>query len=96
MKRLAPDIKTIADFRKDNSDAVHGACRTIIQFLAANQDSVVRRTQVTEQRQCIDHVFYRYLKQLDQADHDDQPIELDTTSITKALKQLQQGKTALN
>ena len=32
MKRLAPDFKTISDFRKENSDAVRGACRVFIQF----------------------------------------------------------------
>lgn len=32
MKRLAPDFKTIADFRKDNSDAIKGACQQFIQF----------------------------------------------------------------
>ena len=32
MKRLAPDFKTIADFRKDNGNALRGACREFIQF----------------------------------------------------------------
>ena len=32
MKRLAPDFKTIADFRKDNGDAIRSACREFIQF----------------------------------------------------------------
>ena len=32
MRRLAPDFKTIADFRKDNGPAVRGACRAFIQF----------------------------------------------------------------
>ena len=32
MKRLAPDFKTIADFRKDNGNAMRGACRKFIQF----------------------------------------------------------------
>jgi transposase len=32
MKRLAPDFKTIADFRKDNTAAIKGACRAFIQF----------------------------------------------------------------
>jgi len=32
MRRLAPDFKTISDFRKDNNEAVRGACRTVIQF----------------------------------------------------------------
>ena len=32
MKRLAPDFKTIADFRKDNGDAIKSTCRTFIVF----------------------------------------------------------------
>jgi len=32
MKRLAPDFKTLANFRKDNSDAIRQACRVFIQF----------------------------------------------------------------
>ena len=30
--RLAPDFKTIADFRKDNSAAFQATCRTFVQF----------------------------------------------------------------
>lgn len=32
MKQLAPDFKTIADFRKDNGDAVKKVCRQFIVF----------------------------------------------------------------
>jgi len=32
LKRLAPDFKTIADFRKDNAGAIKYACRSFIQF----------------------------------------------------------------
>jgi transposase len=32
MKRLAPDFKTIADFRKDNAVAIKGACQAFIRF----------------------------------------------------------------
>ena len=32
MRRLAPDFKTIADFRKDNGSAIRGACRAFIMF----------------------------------------------------------------
>ena len=115
MKRLAPDFKTIADFRKDNSHALRGACRAFIQFCrqahlltgrlvaidgskfkaAASKDSVTRRAQLPEQRQRIDHLIDRYLQQLDQADNDDQHIELESASIKEALKLLQQKKTAL-
>jgi transposase len=30
IERLAPDFKTIADFRKDNGKAIRGACREFI------------------------------------------------------------------
>lgn len=32
MKRLAPDFKTIADFRKDNGQAIRNTCRSFVQF----------------------------------------------------------------
>jgi transposase len=32
LKRLAPDFKTIADFRRDNGTAVVGACRAFVLF----------------------------------------------------------------
>lgn len=116
MKRLAPDFKTISDFRKDNSQAVRGACRAFIQFCrqanlltgrlvaidgskfkaAASKDSVIRRAQLPEQRQRIDNSIDRYLQQLDQADVDDQHIELESALVKEALKQLQQEKSILD
>jgi transposase len=116
MRRLAPDFKTISDFRKGNSKAVRGACRAFIQFCqqadlltgrlvaidgskfkaAASKDSVIRRAQLPEQRQRIDHLIDRYLQQLDQADNDDQHTELEPALVKEALKQLQQEKTALD
>jgi transposase len=32
LRRLRPDFKTIADFRKDNGVAIRGACRAFIEF----------------------------------------------------------------
>ena len=32
LRRLSPDFKTIADFRKGNSQAIRNACRAFIQF----------------------------------------------------------------
>lgn len=32
MGKLAPDFKTIADFRKNNGQAIKGACRSLVQF----------------------------------------------------------------
>ena len=116
MRRLAPDIKTISDFRKDNGEAVRGACRAFIQFCrqanlltgrlvaidgskfkaAASKDSVIRRAQLPEQQQRIDCLIDRYLQQLDQADADDQHIELEFASVKEALKQLQQERMVLD
>ena len=116
MRRLAPDFKTISDFRKDNGEAVRGACRAFIQFCrqanlltgrlvaidgskfkaAASKDSVIRRAQLPEQQQRIDCLIDRYLQQLDQADADDQHIELEFASVKEALKQLQQERMVLD
>jgi hypothetical protein len=35
LRRLAPDFKTIADFRRDNSVAIVGTCRTFVLFCRA-------------------------------------------------------------
>src|SRR6202008_495078 len=32
LRRLAPDFKTIADFRRDNGAAIVGACRAFVLF----------------------------------------------------------------
>lgn len=32
LRRLAPDFKTVADFRRDNGPAIVGACRTFVLF----------------------------------------------------------------
>ncbi|MCX6071538.1 MAG: transposase, partial [Chloroflexi bacterium] len=32
LRRLAPDFKTLADFRKDNGQAIRGVCREFIAF----------------------------------------------------------------
>jgi len=32
LNRLTPDFKTIADFRRDNRDAIARVCRTFVQF----------------------------------------------------------------
>ena len=32
LRRLAPDFKTIADFRRDNTAAIVGACRAFVLF----------------------------------------------------------------
>jgi hypothetical protein len=32
LRRLTPDFKTIADFRKDNAQAIRGVCREFIAF----------------------------------------------------------------
>lgn len=35
LNRLAPDFKTIADFRKDNATAFSATCRAFVQFCRA-------------------------------------------------------------
>ena len=37
LRRLHPDFKTIADFRKDNGAAIRGACRAFIEFCRGAQ-----------------------------------------------------------
>jgi transposase len=55
--RLAPDFKTIADFRRDNGAAVLGACRAFVLF-CREQGAIrraahrARRLEVPCRRQC--------------------------------------------
>lgn len=108
MKRLRPDFKTIADFRKDNGEAIRGACRSFIQFCrqsqllsgqkvaidgskfraAASIDQALTRSQLEAQRARIEQKIERYLAQLDEADSEDGPVELERDHIGQALEQL--------
>src|SRR6202171_2811399 len=53
--RLAPDFKTIADFRKDNGEAIRNVCREFV---------VLCRRRLEQ----IDESINRYLSHLDSAD----------------------------
>lgn len=46
IKRLRPDFKTIADFRKDNGAAIRGACRAFIEFCRDAQLLVGRQVAI--------------------------------------------------
>ena len=46
MKRLKPDFKTIADFRKDNGQAIKKACQAFIQFCRDSQLLSIQRVAI--------------------------------------------------
>jgi transposase len=59
VRRLHPDFKTIADFRKDNGAAIRGACRAFIEFC--------RQTQLLSgERVAIDGSKFKAAASLDQ------------------------------
>ena len=66
--------------------------RAIATCLTASNDPA----PLPEQQQRIDCLIDRYLQQLDQADADDQHIELEFASVKEALKQLQQERMVLD
>jgi transposase len=108
MKRLAPDYKTIADFRKDNGRAVRGTCRSFIQFCrevrllsgrlvaidgskfkaAASKDQVLTQKQLKRDRAKIEQQVEHYLARLDEADAEEQRIELEHGRVADALQTL--------
>ncbi len=42
-QRLAPDFKTIADFRKDNGPAIRAACRQFVELVVGGWSCSLRR-----------------------------------------------------
>ncbi len=46
MRRLAPDFKTIANFRKQNAGAIKGACHSFIQFCREAELVSVKRVAI--------------------------------------------------
>src|SRR5437899_1759476 len=88
--RLAPDFKTIADFRKDNGAAIQSVCRQFVElcrglklFTGAvvaidgskfkavnNRDKNFTVAKVGKRMEQVDTSIARYLRALDQADHD--------------------------
>jgi hypothetical protein len=51
--RLAPDFKTIADFRKDNGEAIRGCARSLSSFAVGSSSSrvpLLRSTAASSKR----------------------------------------------
>jgi len=84
-ERLAPDHKTIADFRKDNGKAIRKVCREFmvlcrrLQLLSEavavnNRDRNYSRAKLKRRLERIDASIARYLSQLDSADREESAI----------------------
>ena len=63
--RLAPDFKTIADFRKDNGKAIRSVCR---QFVVLCRNRNFTQGKVKARMQQIEQSIDRYLAAMDSAD----------------------------
>jgi len=92
--RLAPDFKTIADFRRDNGEAIRATCRSFVmmcgklgligggtvavdgsRFKAVNtRDKNYTPGAIRLRMDQVDASIARYLKMLDTADRQDDPI----------------------
>ena len=92
--RLAPDFKTIADFRRDNGEAIRATCRSFVvtcrqlgliggatvavdgsRFKAVNtRDKNYTPGAIRLRMDQVDASIARYLKMLDTADRQEDPI----------------------
>jgi len=104
--RLAPDHKTIADFRKDNGCREMGLLTTASvaidgsKFKAVNnRDKNFTRAKVERRRAQLEESVARYLSQLDTADRQEptEALAAKVTRLTEKLTKLKQemGKLAV-
>jgi len=101
--RLAPDHKTIADFRKDNGLALRKVCAQFVElcremgllatasgskFKAVNnRDKNFTKAKVQRRRAQLEESVARYLSQLDTADRQE-PTEALATKVTRLKEKL--------
>jgi len=101
--RLAPDHKTIADFRKDNGLALRKVCAQFVElcremgllatasgskFKAVNnRDKNFTKAKVQRRRAQLEESVSRYLSQLDTADRQE-PTEALATKVTRLKEKL--------
>jgi hypothetical protein len=62
--RLAPDFKTIADFRKDNPEAIDGSKFNVVN----SRDKNFTKTKMRRRLRDVESAIERYLAQLDETD----------------------------
>src|SRR5215468_6674907 len=70
--RLAPDFKTIADFRKDNGAAIRAVCSQFV--VLCRKLGLFTRAMVIGRMEQVDASIARYLRALDQADREESDI----------------------
>jgi transposase len=76
--RLAPDYKTIADFRKDNGRAIRQACARFVA-LCCTMGLLTQASVAIDRRMAqIEESVARYLQQLDTADRQEPSEALKT------------------
>jgi transposase len=108
--QLAPDFKTVADFRKDNGKAIREVCRKLdllstatvaidgSKFKAVNgRDKNFTDSKMKRRFARIDESIARYLSQLDAADrHGDAVPEAKVTRLKSKIEKLQEEIVWLN
>src|SRR5271168_4647344 len=101
--RLAPDHKTIADFRKDNGLALRKVCARFVELCREmgllttasvaidgskyNRDKNFTRAKVERRRAQLEESVARYLSQLDTADRQE-PTEALAAKVTRLTEKL--------
>ena len=107
--RLMPDLKTIADFRKDNGKAIQSVCREFVmlcrnlnlfagsmvaidgsKFKVVNaRDKNFTRAKMKRRMDDIDKSIEEYMRQLDTADRQEEPVcKADTTRLKDKIAKL--------
>jgi hypothetical protein len=88
--RLAPDFKTIADFRKDNGKAIRSVCR---QFVVLCRNRNFTQGKVKARMQQIEQSIDRYLAAMDSADRATLEVAEAPERLVTAYKQLSMTNT---
>ena len=109
LRRLAPDFKTIADFRRDNGAAIVGACRAFVLFCrdqdllaldgskfraAASAKRIMGRREIAQETARLDRRIADYLAGLDENDACE-PAEVPSTTAA-ALQALRERRAELD
>src|ERR1700742_1119149 len=101
--RLMPDFKTIADFRKDNGEAIRRVCREFVglcrrlELLSEARDRNFTQAKMQRRLAQIDESIARYLSQLDSADRQGEAVpEAKVNRLNEKIAALRQEIQRLN
>jgi hypothetical protein len=115
LRRLAPDFKTIAEFRRTNTDALVAVCAAFVQFAraqrlitgdivaidgskikaVASKRAVVSLAHLKEQEAALNERIHHYMRQLDEADQTETPVQTNAKAVRDTLSVLSKRRHAV-